>query len=106
MFSWTQFRRWDVQLQSWLRKMQSRKIKPNFHLDCQIHTKQGVEQTTYLITGAIGLRLQGVPAGRRGIESVRLIDASDACDRQQFWSLWKHFSGEKLRWESGKPFNP
>ena len=78
----------------------------NFNLDCIISYERKPKSITYLISRSSGLRLYGVPINQPEISGSRLIDEREACNKKQFWKLWKHFSSDNVCWEDGKPFEP
>ncbi len=52
----------------------------------------------------IGMRLSCFVANRGG-GGEQLISDSQACDKKQFWALWKALGGQAM-WEDGTVFEP
>jgi len=90
---------------SWLRNKLRNWLKEeellSFDLECWVNTKVGRESVVLVVTGSVGMHLQGEHAS-----GIQLVSEVQAKDRQQFWRLWKHFNNRPLYWDDGEMFNP
>ncbi len=79
----------------------------SFELECFFREKNDVLCASYLITGSVGLCLEGTLLQPPGT-GARLIGEGVARDKAHFWKLWHYFNpGTSLTWESdGAKFDP
>ncbi len=76
----------------------------DFRLEALVPTKRGAVTDLFLIQGARGVKLLGIPADDSD-GGVRLIGEEGVKDKEHFWRLWKHFNPDTpLQWEDGEPF--
>ncbi len=56
-------------------------------------------------TDVMGVRLSCNVPDSHGTR-VYLLSDFQACDKVQFWKLWKLMGGKEYTWEDGEPFRP
>jgi len=88
----------------WLKKLLGWRRRINLELRCRVLTKNGYAIQTFIIGSAFGMKLYGVPIDNPA--DCRLIGQGEAVDRDHFWDLWEHFSGDGWKWEDGTPVRP
>lgn len=93
-------------LRAWL--ISGQETTPEPVLRCVVPARgSGTEQVDYLIQGATGIRLSGVPVGQGSNQGIRLISEDQAIDRVHFWRLWRQWNPDAvLAWEDGETFTP
>ena len=84
-------------LKAWL----SEEEELSFDLECWINTKRGREHVVLVVTGSVGMHLEGSHAS-----GSQLVSEVQVKDRKQFWRLWKHFNNRPLYWDDGTRFDP